>query len=182
VAACIPTVKQVNGADVPAAESALSYTSSRTALAASGIAAFNNPPIETQLPWFLLLSPRLRFDTSFREPHMKSSRLAVTVVALVLTLTALDLSGAHQPQAMAPGHSRGGNALVVAPTPVRINVDHVSVDGEELEGRVVQTFLLAEQASAGRQRAAHLCADSGGNQGNAARYCFGTPAPTLQYD
>ena len=54
-------------------------------------------------------------------------------------------------------------------------------DSEALEGRLVRTVLMASETDPGQPRAAHLCTDAGSNAG-AARYCFGTPAPTLQYD
>lgn len=125
--------------------------------------------------------PQLRFDISFREPQMKSSRLAVTVIALVLTLTALDLSGAHQPQADGSGYERVSNGVVVAPASMRSNAAQIDTDSEALEGRLVRTVLMASETDPGQPRAAHLCTDAGSNAG-AARYCFGTPAPTLQYD
>lgn len=112
---------------------------------------------------------------------MKSSRLAVTVSALVLTLTALDLSGAHQPQADGSGYERVSNGVVVAPASMRSNAAQIDTDSEALEGRLVRTVLMASETDPGQPRAAHMCADAGSNAG-AARYCFGTPAPTLQYD
>ena len=106
---------------------------------------------------------------------MPSTRLAVTMVALVCALTALDMSGAHRPAAADAGDGRAGGRPVIAASTVR-----GGGDGDAPLGRVLPASLLAGGTPPGQTRAAHPCANSEGKVGN-ARYCFGAPTPTIDY-
>lgn len=103
---------------------------------------------------------------------MTSSGLAVTVLTLVATLAALDLSGAHQ--------------LSVSPTTVAqtsvIRIDQPKSD-DEIETRLVKSFIDSRNATAARGPAVHRCVNAQGarNEGP-AQYCFGAQAPEIIYD
>lgn len=103
---------------------------------------------------------------------MPSARLAFTLVALVASLTALDLSGVHRPVNADAGYDSVGSQPAVASMAL-----HGWRDGQE--GHLVQTLLRSE-ATPMQGRAVHLCVD-GNISDRAARYCFGTPAPTVDY-
>jgi hypothetical protein len=105
------------------------------------------------------------------ELPMKSSTLAVTLVALIGAFAALDLSGAHQLPA------------VEHAAPQMRTVSDEATEDDEVEGRIVQTFLRTEVDGATHGRAVHRCvSESATDTRGPLQYCFGAPAPTLVYD
>jgi hypothetical protein len=105
---------------------------------------------------------------------MKSSTLALTLLALIGTFAALDLSGAHQLPAISYDAS---SVRAVASNNAEAGED------DEVEGRIVQTFLRTEIDGAGGARAVHRCvSESATNNNGPLQYCFGAPAPQLMYD
>jgi hypothetical protein len=102
---------------------------------------------------------------------MKSSTLAVALVTLIGAFAALDLSGAHQLPAVE--HS----------APQMRSVSDEATADDEVEGRVVQTFLRTEIDGATHGRAVHRCvSESATDKSAPLQYCFGAPAPALIYD
>lgn len=103
---------------------------------------------------------------------MTSSGLAFTVLTLVATLLALDLSGAHQLPAL---QSVTTQASV-------IRVDQPKAD-DDIEARLVKSFTDSRKVAAANGPAVHRCATvEGSSLAGPAQYCFGAPVPEIIYD
>jgi hypothetical protein len=102
---------------------------------------------------------------------MTTSGLAFTVLTLVATLAALDLSGAHQMPALQPA----------AAQPSVLRVDQSTSD--DIEARLVMSFADSSKVAAATGPAIHRCATADGVKFEGpAQYCFGAPAPEIIYD
>lgn len=110
------------------------------------------------------------------ELLVKSSGLAVTVLTLVVTLVALDLSGAHQLPAQAP-----------AATPASV----IRVDDAQSEAavtaRLVHSVMESQSATAtpfmNHGRVVHRCITVPASPTEGPlEYCLGAPAARIDYN
>jgi len=122
---------------------------------------------------------------------MKSTTLALSLVALISAFAALDLSGVH------PAGTAGAGLATYSVIPqsdaqrplAAANAD-ADEEEEELEAQLVNAFLVtdrvAEKTTAKSAPmltpAAHRCVTTTGTPSSgSAQYCFGAPAPLI-YD
>lgn len=109
---------------------------------------------------------------------MTSSGLAFTVLTLVATLAALDLSSAYTAPAPQPATAQASV----------IRIDQ-SMANDDVEMRLMKSLTdskTATPAVAANGPAIHRCvttnnADNAG-RGDPAQYCFGAPVPEIIYD